>query len=242
MAQAINSGSADLDERVHVKRREYLGRPFIEVPIDFVYDGPRGSEPGFGAWAAYYGDPPRRRRRKLVEPQRTGLEILSRLPNGYNADAEKRLKDELAAITIDISDVCAKAFKDAGLRDPMTLLIEKGVVIGTAQYLSTPELAKQAGITELARKSNFDAVGRTSVQGFTVRDKDGKQETLDGRVRIFFNNSAFGGGTYPLREVLVHEFIHAAGVPKTPSVLGTLGLSHDLSGYKHYDSIINDCK
>ena len=172
-------------------------------------------------------------------PQKSGVEFLPRISDGYNAESEQRARDTFAEIVF--SDQCAKAFKAAGLATPFDLMA-KGIVVGSAQYLKTQALGAQAGITEGARLRDRGAIGSRGIQAFTARDKPGQQETVDGRPRIFLNLSAFNGGTYSLREVLTHELIHVAGIPPQPGILGSLGLSHDLNGYEHYDAIIMACK
>jgi hypothetical protein len=165
------------------------------------------------------------------------------LPPGgsYGQGAENKIKNALANIAL--SDKCAKAFKDAGLKTPFELLM-KGIVIGPATLLSDPNNVSSIGITEFARRRDAGIVGSTSVQAITIRDHSGyKPDTTDGRPHIFLNSSAFGGGAFSLQEVLAHEFIHAAGVDaKDPGFFGGYVLGrHDLSYYKPYDNIIKAC-
>jgi len=127
-------------------------------------------------------------------------------------------------------------------------LILGGMVIGPSTLLLHPDYNSTTGITEAARQRNVGAVGSTAAQGFTIRDilddpRLGVQ-TSDGRARIFLNGSAFGGGALSLREVLVHELIHVAGVRgKDPGTLGAAFGSDDLDWYKpFYRNILAACK
>ena len=52
----------------------------------------------------------------------------------------------------------------------------------------------------------------------------------------------FTGDTrYDLRETIIHEFIHAAGVGEVRA-WWDFGISHDLSGYEHLDNIMQACR
>lgn len=93
-------------------------------------------------------------------------------------------------------------------------LIVNGIVIGPASLLSNPDNTQMIGITDYARQRDVSAVGSTAIQAFTIKNWPGhKDDTLDTRARIFLNGSAFSGGKYYLREVLVHELLHVAGWP-----------------------------
>src|SRR5438128_11435940 len=100
------------------------------------------------------------------------------------------------------------------------------------------------GLTDGARRKALDsgAVGNSRTQAFTNMNSRGyAQETTDPRPRIFLNNSAFRGGAYSLREVLVHEFLHIAGWP-ADSGFGRHFRATDLSYHDHYDEIMDACK
>jgi len=73
----------------------------------------------------------------------------------------------------------------------------------------------------------------------------GVRLTIDGRPRLFLNDSAFEGSSFwfgklSLNDVLTHEFIHLGGQPSTPSLMGSL--QHDLAGFEHYDDIMEACR
>ena len=165
-------------------------------------------------------------------------------PRGsYDENQEKLVRKTLGDIAD--NEKCAKAFIAAGLTDPLTNMIKKGLVIGPATLLTNPDNVNYIGVTEAARRRDVEYVGSTSVQAITIRDHPGYlPDTTDGRARIFLNSSAFGGGRFSLREVLIHELIHVAGVDaKEPSWWGkTFRGEHDLSYYEHYESIMEACK
>jgi len=57
------------------------------------------------------------------------------------------------------------------------------------------------------------------------------------------NTSAFGGGALSLREELVHELIHGAGIRgRDPGLIRSLFGQDDLSWYSHYNEILKACK
>jgi YD repeat-containing protein len=185
---------------------------------------------------------------RLSEPSPTtsqkskaGVEFLPSV-GSYGEREREQVKETLANIVL--SDPCAKAFKDAGLKTPFELLM-KGIVIGPASLLTNPDNVNMIGITEQARQRDVHIVGSTSIQAITIRDHpDHAPDTTDGRARIFLNASAFGGGVLPLREVLVHELIHVAGIEaKDPGFFGGYILGrNDLSYYDKYQAIIDACK
>jgi hypothetical protein len=126
------------------------------------------------------------------------------------------------------SDTCAKMFEALGLGNPFWNFMQKGgIVFGPASLLNNSSQGNlnYMGITEGARQRNLQFVNSNSNPGFTIRDRpDLGKQTTDGRPRIFLNTVAFDSYS-SLRETIVHEMIHVAGVRgKTP----WLGLGHDL--------------
>jgi len=128
--------------------------------------------------------------------------------NSYGSDAEAKIQKVVDGM---MSDLCTKAFLAAGLTPPRLLLGTKGVVIGPASLLSdsSAQNLKYMGITEYARNRDVKYnSGEGGVRAFTINDHPGKvPDTVDGRPRIFLNNTAFGS----LANDLIHEFIHAGG-------------------------------
>jgi RHS repeat-associated protein len=159
----------------------------------------------------------------------------------YDSRDEDLIRQTLTSIAQ--STTCAAAFTKAGLNTVAGLILN-GIVIGPATLLLSPDNVNMIGITEYARRRDVGAVGSTEIQAFTIRNVRGfANDTTDTRARIFLNSSAFRGGALSLREVLVHEFIHVAGVlPKPPGFFGQLFGEDDLSHYKHYKEIMDACR
>jgi hypothetical protein len=86
-----------------------------------------------------------------LQPQNSGIQFLRGGPNGYAS----KLEDDISrAVNHLRSDLCTKAFRDAGLIPPSELL-KKGVVIGPSDLLSnsSPENLTYMGITENGRQT-----------------------------------------------------------------------------------------
>ena len=172
-------------------------------------------------------------------PQQSKLEFL---PAGgsYDKSQEELLRKTLGDIAID-NDKCAKAFHDAKLRDPLTLMIEIGLVFAPATSLRQPgtSLFGISGETLKRARLSTEAKG---TDGFTVTNREG-----DPRPMIFLNSYAFDGSGKSLREVLVHELIHAAGIPEWEGAKWyyagyQTGMADDLKYYEHYKSIMDACR
>jgi hypothetical protein len=160
---------------------------------------------------------------------------------GFDAGDEQRLRQTLEDIKKDTD--CAAAFADAVGIDPKGLT-NRGRVFGSAFLLGNPADNSQAGITEYGRAKYAGIRGSYDIQAVTLKNwSNSRPETVDSRARIFLNPSAFRNGKYSLREVLVHELLHAAGWMGEPvSFWGRLRGKTDLSHYAKYDEIIAACK
>lgn len=141
---------------------------------------------------------------------------------------------------------CTQAFTDAGLRSPYDSVVISGVVFHPAEDLYIYR-AKALGLRdERTRKAYAWAFGSGRAQAGTVSPvRYGVVLTTDKRSRVFLHETAFYGesfwaGTFSLREVLIHEFIHVGGQPSTPGWLGPL--RHDLAGFAYYNQIMQACK
>jgi hypothetical protein len=141
---------------------------------------------------------------------------------------------------------CTQAFTDAGLRSPYESVLISGVVFRPAEDLYIYS-AKALGLRdERTRKVYAWAFSSGRAQAGTVSPlRRGVALTTDGRARVFLHETAFYGesfwlGTFSLREVLIHEFIHVGGQPSSPGWLGPL--RHDLVGFAHYNQIMQACK
>ncbi|MGH9904402.1 MAG: hypothetical protein ACRD8U_02330 [Pyrinomonadaceae bacterium] len=130
-----------------------------------------------------------------------------------------------------LSKGCAEAFKRAGLATPEEI-INKGFTIASSPLLNDSSNNDTLGIAESNRR---DAV-KSQAPAQTIRP----QFTSKGPI-TFFRADAFTDLDY-LDEAVAHEFIHAAGVDKFPLWGYSLGRGHDLSGYEHYQDIIDNCR
>jgi hypothetical protein len=127
-----------------------------------------------------------------------------------------------------LSKGCADAFKRAGLSTPEET-INKGITIASSPLLNDPSNNDTLGISEDIRQKAV----QSQAPAQTIRP----QFTTKGPI-IFFRAEAFNDTAY-LDEAVAHEFIHAAGEGQHWWLGGVFG--HDLSGYKPYQDIIDNC-
>jgi RHS repeat-associated protein len=162
------------------------------------------------------------KREKQLRPQ------IIIVDTGGDTAFEKR-QDEVVRLIDRIrgSEACNKAFKDAGIKTPREIY-DGGLILGAKRALSQSVYNDVLGLTNDERIRFFR---RTGVAVTITGNKRGKPI-------ILFREEAFTSKEFTLQETVTHEFIHAAGVGLHTTLFG----SHDLSGYKHYDSIINACK
>lgn len=142
---------------------------------------------------------------------------------------------------------CTQAFKDADLLSPLEVVLQTGIILRPSEdiYIYKGRLTELGLMYEETRKryaSQFSS-GRAPA-GIVRPFRQGVQLTVDGRPRLFLHSIAFLGESFlfgrpSLREVLIHEMIHAGGQPPTPGRLGAL--RHDLAGFEHYDRIMAAC-
>lgn len=158
----------------------------------------------------------------------------------FDRDEEVAIRDAASSL---FGPQCSEAFITAGLRSPIQVVSESGAVIRPSKdlYLHT---ARELGLThDLIRKSYAVQFSSCRAQGGTIRPTHhGIPLTTDDRPRIFLHDSAFLGESLlfnrlSLRNVLIHEFIHAGGQPPAPGWLPW----HDLSGFRPYRSILKSC-
>lgn len=173
----------------------------------------------------------------VEEPISAGIKVIKAGPY------KERLIREAASSML--QDPCTQAFDEADLRSPLQLVTKGGVVIRLSSdlYIYT---AKELGlVSEATRRAYAWDFSTGNAQGGTVSGmRKGVQLTVDGRPRIFLHETAFMGESFwqrrlSLRGVLIHEFIHAGGQPRTPGILGPL--QDDLMGFPHYDRIMKAC-
>ena len=97
--------------------------------------------------------------------------------------------------------------------------------------------SSKLGIDEPSRQGAVSkGVTPSHIQAFTG-------DNTSGPIYTFYKNNAFYGASYlwgyhSIEEIVVHEAIHAAGVPPTPGRFG----GHDLKGYSHYQNILDKCQ
>lgn len=141
---------------------------------------------------------------------------------------------------------CSEAFIAADLLTPTEVVLNSGVVFLPATDLYIYEAGELGLRDERTRKAYALQFSDGHSQAGAIRARRrGVLMTIDERPRIFLHDTAFYGesfllGTIPLREVLIHEFIHLGGQPQTYGWLGPL--RHDLAGFPHYDRIMEACK
>ena len=134
----------------------------------------------------------------------------------YTARQKQRIMDDASSM---FTKQCSEAFIAADLLTPTEVVLNSGVVILPATDLYIYE-ASQLGLRdERTRKAYALQFSDGGSQAGAIRAKRrGVLMTTDGRPRIFLHDTAFYGksillGTVPLREVLIHEFIHLGGQP-----------------------------
>jgi hypothetical protein len=130
-----------------------------------------------------------------------------------------------------LSKGCADAFKRAGLATPEEI-INKGITIADRPLLDDSSNNATLGLSE--RTQQFCSKN-SEADALTIRS----QFTSKGPV-IFFREAAYFDLDY-LDEAVAHEFIHAAGVDQFLLWGYSMGRGTDLSGYEHYQDIIDNC-
>lgn len=156
---------------------------------------------------------------------------------------KQRIMDDASSL---FTKRCSEAFITADLLSPTEVVLNSEVIFRPSTDLYIYK-ARELGLRdELIRKTYAAQFSSGRAQAGVVRAmRRGIPMTVDGRPRVFLHDTAFYGksillGTVPLREVLIHEFIHLGGQPQTYGWLGPLG--HDLEGFPHYGRIMEACK
>jgi len=129
-----------------------------------------------------------------------------------------------------LSKGCADAFKRAGLATPEEI-INKGITIASRPVLDDPSNNETLGLSESTRQG----FAKSQAPALTIRS----QFTSKGPI-VFFRAEAFADLDY-LDEAVAHEFIHAAGVGQSTLWGYSVGRGNDLSGFEHYQDIIDNC-
>lgn len=141
------------------------------------------------------------------------------------------------------SEACLQAFKDAGF--DLKALGDKGFLIGSSTLLTDRSITDaQSGLSSAARQAAVQKLNSSSLYGLTITLNSGS----DQRPRMFFTQDAFtAGGVFSsaessLRQVLIHELIHAAGAQgKNPSWWSWLGYDDLSYMQKQYNKIEKAC-
>src|ERR1051326_802192 len=139
---------------------------------------------------------------------------------------------------------CIVAYSTAGLRNPLEVITEEGVVLRPSVDLHE-YTAKELGlVSDATRRAYWEDFSSCRSQAGTVSARlYGMRLTTDGRARVFLHDTAFQGesfifGRLSLHDVLVHEFMHVGGQPPTPGWF----FQHDLAGFEHYEEIMRACR
>lgn len=161
----------------------------------------------------------------------------------FTPQQKRRIMDDASSL---FTMQCSEAFIAADLLSPTEVVLNSEVVFLPATDLYIYEAHELGLRDERIRRAYAAQFSSGRAQAGVVRAKRrGIPMTIDGRPRVFLHDTAFYGksillGTLPLREVLIHEFIHLGGQPQTYGWLGPL--SHDLAGFPHYEQIMEACK
>lgn len=158
------------------------------------------------------------------------------------SEAEKRdARKELRGL---LHQRCIMAFSKAGLRSPLEVITEEGVVFRPSIDLHDYSAKRLGLVSDATRRAYWEDFSSCRSQAGTVSARlYGVRLTTDGRPRVFLHDTAFQGesflfGRLSLHDVLVHEFVHLGGAPPTRRWF----FQHDLSGFEYYDEIIEACK
>jgi hypothetical protein len=159
----------------------------------------------------------------------------------FSAAEEKAIRKELRRL---LQPQCIVAFSKAGLRNPLEVITEEGLVLRPSVDLHDYSAKELGLVSDATRKAYWEEFSSCRSQAGTVSAKlYGVRLTTDGRARVFLHDTAFQGESFifrklSLHDVLVHEFIHVGGQPPTPGWF----FQHDLAGFEHYDEIMRACR
>jgi hypothetical protein len=148
------------------------------------------------------------------------------------------------ALRVLLSPRCTAAFSRAGLRSPLEVITEEGVVLRPSVDLFRYSSNQLGLVSDATRRAYCEEFSSCRSQAGTVSARlYGVRLTTDGRARVFFHETAFYGeswlfGKNSLHDVLVHEFMHVGGQPPTPGWF----FQHDLAGFEHYGEIMSACR
>lgn len=139
---------------------------------------------------------------------------------------------------------CTVAYSRAGLRSPLEVVTEEGVVLRPSVDLYNYSTKELGLVSDATRRAYWEEFSGCNSQAGTVSAKlYGVRLTTDGRARVFLHDTALQGEwslfrKLSLHDVLAHEFIHVGGRPPTPGWF----FQHDLAGFEHYDEIMEACR
>jgi hypothetical protein len=142
------------------------------------------------------------------------------------------------------SPPCTVAFSNAGLRSPLKVVTDEGVVLRPSIDLYKYTAEELGLVSDATRRAYWKEFSSCNAQGGTVSARFyGVRLTTDGRARVFLHDTAFQGEWLLLRklslhDVLVHEFMHVGGLRPTPGWF----FQHDLAGFEFYDEIMEACR
>lgn len=130
----------------------------------------------------------------------------------------------------------ADAFEAAGISTPAEVIRDRGLIIAHYSSFKFADINGKIGITEIERSAIYNGINLKS-QATTIFERPGS-------IISIWKDTAFKGGEFSIDEVVPHEMIHGSSVGRHYSLLSYVFLfyGHDLTGYEHYQKIIDNCQ
>jgi len=146
-----------------------------------------------------------------------------------------RNRDEIESSLIDIanSQACSDAFQKYGLRKPYDIIRSDRIKITSQAFLRDRNASRSLQISQ----ASIDTAAYKLSDGFLTKGAATYTVTESGQAPVLVVGQNILGPKYNgIKSVLIHEFIHAAGMPGNGG-----GLNGDLTGFKGYKEIEEAC-